>query len=324
MDSLDSHVEISELIDKLGVRSGDKYLEHLNDLEINFLKDFDYLPDLIMLIRSYVVKKDFVHEIGPVHAIKDGITFSFHNFFEDNKVFDNSEAALIQETPHVTVFPLSLTQKIPFIKSTHKKHITIIISADYLKSYLREDAEQFTFLFDHGSDFLIEEIMTDELLSTATEILNNTDKPLPHYFYKLKAMELIFHFFKSLSKRKKINHISLISSEIKSVYKVRDSIVLSLRKPVSVAELTAIAGMNELKLRKIFIQVFGMGLYDYYQHVRMKEASRLLRDEKLTVSEAGYRLGFDNISHFSRVFEKHIGKKPKKYSRDFTTGKSKN
>lgn len=318
MDILDSHAEISKLIDRLGVRSGDKYLKNLDNLEINFLKEFNYLPDLIMLIRSYVVKKDFVHDIGPVHAIKDGITFSFHNFFEDTENFDNSETALIQETPHVTVFPLSLTQKIPFVKSTHRKHITIIISADYLKSYLRDDAEQFTFLFDHGSDFLIEEIMTDELLITATEILkNNTDKPLPHYFYKLKAMELIFHFFKSLSKREKITHISLISSEIQAVYKVRDSIISSLSKSISIAELKAIAGMNELKLRKVFIQVFGMGLYDYYQYVRMKEASRLLRDEKLTVSETGYRLGFDNISHFSRVFEKHIGKKPKKYSKEF-------
>jgi AraC-like DNA-binding protein len=320
MDRQDSQSEISQLIDKLGIRSGDKYLKELNNLEINYLKEFDYLPDLIMLIRSYVVKEDFVHQIGPVHAIKDGITFSFHNFFEDAKDFDISKAALIQETPHVTVFPLSLTQKIPFIKSTHKKHITIIISADYLKSYLRDDAEQFTFLFNHGRDFLIEEIMTDELLSTASEILkNHTNKPLPHYLYKLKAMELIYYFFKSLSRREKIRPVRLIDTDIQSVYKVRDSIVSSLSKSISIAELKAIAGMNELKLRRIFIQVFGMGLYDYYQYVRMKEASRLLRDEKLTVSETGYRLGFDNISHFSRVFKKHIGKKPKKYSKDFAT-----
>jgi len=28
----------------------------------------------------------------------------------------------------------------------------------------------------------------------------------------------------------------------------------------------------------------------------------------------GYQLGFTNLSHFSRVFEQHTGKKPKKYS----------
>jgi AraC-like DNA-binding protein len=37
-------------------------------------------------------------------------------------------------------------------------------------------------------------------------------------------------------------------------------------------------------------------------------------EEKLSVSEVGYQMGFSNISHFSRVFEKHIGLKPKKYS----------
>jgi AraC-like DNA-binding protein len=40
----------------------------------------------------------------------------------------------------------------------------------------------------------------------------------------------------------------------------------------------------------------------------------LLKEEKLSVSDAGYRLGFTNLSHFSRVFEEHIGIKPKKYS----------
>jgi AraC-like DNA-binding protein len=31
--------------------------------------------------------------------------------------------------------------------------------------------------------------------------------------------------------------------------------------------------------------------------------------------DANYRLGFTNLSHFSRVFKEHIGMKPKQYSR---------
>jgi AraC-like DNA-binding protein len=72
--------------------------------------------------------------------------------------------------------------------------------------------------------------------------------------------------------------------------------------------------MNELKLRKIFTQVFGMGIYEYYQHVRMKEAARLLREERISVSEVGYQLGFENLGHFTKIFKRHIGKKPKQYS----------
>ncbi|HEY4787706.1 MAG TPA: AraC family transcriptional regulator [Bacteroidales bacterium] len=29
----------------------------------------------------------------------------------------------------------------------------------------------------------------------------------------------------------------------------------------------------------------------------------------------GYQLGFTNLSHFSRVFQEHIGMKPKQYSK---------
>jgi AraC-like DNA-binding protein len=105
----------------------------------------------------------------------------------------------------------------------------------------------------------------------------------------------------------------LKEKDINAIYQVRDRIVSSLNRPGSIAELKQIAGMNEQKLRKIFTQVFGMGIYDYYQHLRMKEAARLLREENLSVSEAGYQMGFENLGHFTRVFEKHIGKKPKKY-----------
>lgn len=157
--------------------------------------------------------------------------------------------------------------------------------------------------------------MTDDILRTVNDIVKQEEPgTLKSYHYKLKAMELLFYLFQSLSKRETSAYQKMSESDIKSVYKVRDKIVSSLDKPSTIAELKQIAGMNELKMRTLFTQIFGMGIYDYYQHLRMKEAARLLRDEKLSVSEAGYQMGFENLSHFSRVFEKHIGKRPKKYS----------
>jgi AraC-like DNA-binding protein len=47
----------------------------------------------------------------------------------------------------------------------------------------------------------------------------------------------------------------------------------------------------------------------------MKESARLLKEEKLSVSEVGYQMGFTNLSHFSRVFKEHIGMKPKQYTK---------
>lgn len=133
----------------------------------------------------------------------------------------------------------------------------------------------------------------------------------------MKAMELLYYLFESLKKREHVVRQKLNKKEIEAIYQVRDKIVSSLSRPNSISELKQIAGMNELKLRRIFTQVFGMGIYDYFQHLRMKEAARLLREENLSVSEAGYQMGFENLGHFTKVFEKHIGKKPKKYVQYF-------
>jgi AraC-like DNA-binding protein len=161
--------------------------------------------------------------------------------------------------------------------------------------------------------------MSDDILRTLNEIVKyKHPHTLESFYFKLKAMELLFYLFQSLNKREKSVHQQLSERDIKSIYKVRDKIISSLNQPSSIAALKQIAGMNELKMRKLFKQVFGLGIYDYYQRLRMKEAARLLREKKLSVSEAGYQMGFENLSHFSRVFEKHIGKKPKKYSSEIS------
>jgi 2-oxoisovalerate dehydrogenase E1 component len=49
-------------------------------------------------------------------------------------------------------------------------------------------------------------------------------------------------------------------------------------------------------------------------YAAVQEAARLLKAKKLSVSEVGYEMGFTNMSHFTRTFEKHTGMKPKKYA----------
>lgn len=290
----------------------------IQNFEIKFLKSYDFLPEMMLHFGSFIVKKTFIRQTATANGIGDGISFHFYNIFEDTTPSrGKSEIKKPNETAYVRVFPIAISQKIAMTKNTQSTHLSVAISIDYLKSFLKEEANHFQFLFDSGNNFLVEEIMTDDILRTVNDIVKQ-DEPstLKSYHYKLKAMELLFYLFESLRKREKSVHQKLNDREIKSIYKVRDKIVSSLSKPSTITDLTKIAGMNELKMRKIFTQVFGMGIYDYYQHLRMKEAARLLRDEKLSVSEVGYQMGFENLSHFSRVFEKHIGKKPKKYSKE--------
>lgn len=306
---------ILQFTNKVGLTLGND-LEHF---QVRFFKGFAFLPDMAMHFGSFLTTDDFTRVTG-TSDIKDGIGFVFHNIFEDSTDNDTDKRKTMRTTdpPYVRVFPYAIGQKIHFAKNTLVTHVSISVSAGYLKSFLKEDSEHFQFLFDSTNNFWIEELMTDEILRTVNDIVKKEEpEMMKSFYYKIKAMELLFYLFESLRKRKNAVIVKLSHKEIDAIYLVRDKIVSSLSQSTSIDELKQIAGMNELKLRKLFKQVFGMGIYDYYQHLRMKEAARLLREEHLSVSEAGYKMGFENLGHFTKVFEKNIGKKPMKYIQSF-------
>jgi AraC-like DNA-binding protein len=309
-------MNILEFSNSVGVVFED-VLEHVDVISF---KGFSFLPEMAIHFGSFHVKNDFTSVTGQ-SDIKDGIGIIFHNVFEDvaNSKSAQQKATVPLEQPYIRIFPYKLRQSLDFKRNTRVSHVSISISAGYLINFLKEEAEHFNYLLNSTNNYWIEEQMTDDILRTVNDIVKK-EEPLSmkSFYYKSKAMELLYHLFSNLNKREGGPGLKLSTKEIKAVYLVRDKIVSSLDKPTAITDLKEIAGMNELKLRKIFTQVFGMGIYEYYQHLRMKEAARLLREERLSVSEAGYAMGFENLGHFTKVFEKHIGKKPKKYVQNIT------
>jgi transcriptional regulator GlxA family with amidase domain len=84
--------------------------------------------------------------------------------------------------------------------------------------------------------------------------------------------------------------------------------------PPNLDALAVMSNFSKSKLKRLFKQIFGTSIFHYYQSFRMKEAANLLREHKMSVSEVGFQMGFSNLSHFTRLFETHIGMKPKRWS----------
>ncbi len=103
-------------------------------------------------------------------------------------------------------------------------------------------------------------------------------------------------------------------SDVNKIYTIRAAIIADLSTPPRLNELARTAGLSETKMKQSFRQIFGDSIYNYYQSARMDRAAFLLRHEGYSVSEAGYHLGFSNLSHFGRLFEKRHGLTPKKFS----------
>ena len=160
--------------------------------------------------------------------------------------------------------------------------------------------------------FFLHETMTREMERTLKQLSQiNETTPLPALLYQTRAQELIYFLFARLLSRKTGVALSINQEDVKKIYQVRASILADLSAPPKLSELARHIGMSSTKMKQLFRQIFGDSIYNYFQVERMNEAAQLLKD--FSVSQVGYRIGFSNLSHFTRLFEKHHQMKPKRY-----------
>lgn len=306
--------EMLRVADQLGVSLAISDAE-LQKLRVNNLKIVDMLPEMLVMIRSVVANETVSFWRKPINVVERGLLISFQNMFNMAQKDEMNAGRPLAYQPHVRITPSHLESEIVFPKEMNTRQLTVLLELDYLKRFIGKDGDRLAYLFNVEQTFWIEEFMSPEMVTLVNGISESSaDVILPQAFYRLKSMELIYLLFKNLLKRQDIKHHHLTNYEIDAIYLVRNAIETSLDKSIRIEEMIKLSGMNELKLRKLFSQIFGMGLHSYHQYKRMHEAARLLKEENLSVSEVGYQLGFSNLSYFGRLFEEHFGLKPKKWS----------
>ena len=165
--------------------------------------------------------------------------------------------------------------------------------------------------------FLFYETMNADAQKTLKALVAvDTQQALGPLRIWILVQELLCWLFDRLLARETLKHRPVHRMDAEQLERIRATIVADLSTPPHLPELADLAGMSISKLTDLYKQVFGDSIYDYFQKARMDEAGYLLRQGGYSVSEVGYRLGFSNLSHFSRVFEKHQGITPKRFGTD--------
>jgi YesN/AraC family two-component response regulator len=92
-------------------------------------------------------------------------------------------------------------------------------------------------------------------------------------------------------------------------------------KPYIESDLTLNQLASQIAIRpRVLSQVInemrGQNFYDFINHYRIEEASRLLtnpKDKKITVLEVLYEVGFNSKSSFNTLFKKYTGLTPSEF-----------
>jgi AraC-like DNA-binding protein len=64
---------------------------------------------------------------------------------------------------------------------------------------------------------------------------------------------------------------------------------------------------------KLFKKCTGLKFTDYVSLIRLEDSKNLLLNPHLRVSEIAYQVGFQSLTHFSRVFRNKLGQSPTQY-----------
>ncbi|QBF27093.1 AraC family transcriptional regulator [Pseudomonas tructae] len=84
-------------------------------------------------------------------------------------------------------------------------------------------------------------------------------------------------------------------------------------RPISLAELTAIAGLSVAQLERQCKRIFQLTPRQMIHKARLEEASRLLQDLDLPITDIALRCGYTDHSAFSRQFRALTGLSPSQY-----------
>ncbi len=304
----------------LGTRVKNRRLEIPNELGKGYCAGFVFNEHIQMLLLNYKLKEDLIIENPIIDESQRMILFKFQHIISQSKT--SQTAKLPKATPSVLIGTSRMNTDSTIPVDTNTAAINIEVDADYLKELfeLSEKSPVLQSLLENSQPLLFEQMVYPSLQKIVDEIVEevvsqSVNQAFELFFLKIKAEELVCRLLMELEKRDEKRLYALNKQDIAAAYRVKEQMLEHLEIPPVIKELAIQANMSPTKLKCIFKQIFGSSIFSYYQVFRMQEAARLLKEEKLSVSDVGYQMGFSNLSHFTRVFEEHIGMKPKQYSR---------
>lgn len=297
-----------------------------NELQIpsslgeGFVRRVDLNDDFRLLIHRYRLNQELIlKRIGSTEPASF-ISLMFYNNEEPVSLVTDDEQQWNFSRYNdmaIQIASNNLDSLITFPANSEIYYTVLGISITRLKALLelRQPDELIEAVVNPKESFLFYESMgteTQMILKQLSEA--QAENGLAGFYYRVKAETLLYDVFNQLHNRRSTGHSAVNKADAEKLAIIRKAILSDLSQPPSLPDLAKLGGLSETKMKDLFRQVFGDSIYNYYQTARMEEAAYLLKHKNYSVSEAGYQLGFSNLSHFTRLFERHHQQKPKKYA----------
>jgi AraC family transcriptional regulator len=112
---------------------------------------------------------------------------------------------------------------------------------------------------------------------------------------------------------RKPHRINLGGSADARIQKAADYIEANFARNITLQDLNAETGLNSTQLISLFRRATGFTPYAYVVRRRLQEATHLLRQNRMPISEIALESGFSDQQQMTHAFKKHLGRTPKSF-----------
>ncbi|MDO5609084.1 MAG: AraC family transcriptional regulator [Capnocytophaga sp.] len=124
--------------------------------------------------------------------------------------------------------------------------------------------------------------------------------------YRIKMMELLY----DLAHTDKNLLLQLMQLKSRQQTVIPNIMEENYLNPVSLNELAYLSGRSLSSFRRDFEAIYKMPPGKWIQEKRMQKAKELLSATEMTIADVCYSIGYENVSHFSRLFKSFWGCNP--------------
>ena len=123
---------------------------------------------------------------------------------------------------------------------------------------------------------------------------------------RLKVMELLYNVM-DCSKNIFRQMLQLRQPVKTDIHRVVEE---NYTSPISLDELAYLSGRSLSSFKREFQDIYGEPPARWIREKRLSKARQMLQSSSLSVADVAYSLGFENPTHFSRIFKKQYGISP--------------
>jgi len=152
--------------------------------------------------------------------------------------------------------------------------------------------------------------LSAELLDATLRLVRLTQRPNEYRaLAPLVVREIVYRLLTG-EQAGRLQHLANFGGQAHRMARAIDKLRLEFDKPLRIEEVAKELGMSVSGFHAHFKAATTMSPLQFQKQLRLQEARRLMLSGNLDAGEAGFKVGYDDASHFSREYKRHFGEPP--------------